>query len=184
MFSKKTAAMLDSIEKQEYAERRVVIFKPEADTRTGAWVESRDGSRHHAVIVKTASEMLPHAEHADVIGIEEAQFFDYTVVSVIESFVAHGKVVYVAGLDTDCHGNPYGAMPQLMAIAQEVQKRYAVCTARMADKRVCGGRAVRSQLLAAVPHHDTQNPPVIIDDGQNYAPRCLDHFLPPLVHKP
>ncbi|MCU0424799.1 MAG: thymidine kinase [Candidatus Kapabacteria bacterium] len=128
MFSGKTEELIRRLRRAQIAKQRVEIFKPGIDNRySETEVVSHSQHRIASRIVQHSSEILAHAGEADVIGVDEAQFFDEGIVEVCEDLANQGKRVIVAGLDLDYRGKPFGPMPQLMAVAEYVTKTMAVC---------------------------------------------------------
>ncbi len=128
MFSGKTEELIRRLRRAQIAKQRVEIFKPGIDNRySETEVVSHSQHRIASRIVQHSSEILTHAGEADVIGVDEAQFFDEGIVEVCEDLANQGKRVIVAGLDLDYRGKPFGPMPQLMAVAEYVTKTMAVC---------------------------------------------------------
>jgi thymidine kinase len=128
MFSGKTEELIRRLRRAQIAKQRVEIFKPVIDNRYSATeVVSHSQHRIESCIVKHSSEIIPLSQEADVIGVDEAQFFDDGIVDVCEELANRGKRVIVAGLDLDYRGKPFGPMPNLMAVAEYVTKTLAVC---------------------------------------------------------
>jgi thymidine kinase len=128
MFSGKTEELIRRLRRAEIARQRVAIFKPTIDQRYSASeVVSHSQSKIASQVVTHSSEILAQSQDADVVGVDEAQFFDDDIVAVCESLANQGKRVIVAGLDLDYRGKPFGPMPQLMAVAEYVTKTLAVC---------------------------------------------------------
>jgi thymidine kinase len=128
MFSGKTEELIRRLNRARIAKQRVEIFKPVIDTRYSANdVVSHDENTIRCTPVDTASNILLLTGDVDVIGIDEAQFFDLALVEVCEKLANMGIRVIVAGLDMDYRGKPFGPMPQLMAIAEFVTKVHAIC---------------------------------------------------------
>jgi thymidine kinase len=128
MFSGKTEELIRRLRRAQIARLRVEIFKPTIDNRYSATdVVSHSQHRIESRIVNHSSEILARADAADVIGVDEAQFFDDGIVEVCEELANAGKRVIVAGLDLDYRGKPFGPMPNLMAVAEYVTKTLAVC---------------------------------------------------------
>jgi thymidine kinase len=154
----------------------VVLVKPRLDTRTDrVTVVSRSGAQHHAVTVDSAAEIEDATADADIVAVEEAQFFDDRLPEVVESLAAQGKQVVLTGLDRDFRGIPFGPMPRLLALADQVTKLTAICV-------VCGEPATRTQrLIDGVPA--SADSPLIVIGGmgdETYEARCrLHHEVPP-----
>ena len=160
MFSGKTEELIRRINRARYARLSVKIFKPKLDVR----YDENDVVSHNAVAaastaVDKAEKILLLAEHAQVVGIDEAQFFDAKLPDVCLALANKGIRVVVAGLDMDFKGRPFGPMPALMAIAESVTKVHAVCVR-------CGNPALYSYRL--VPGKEK----VLLGEKESYEPRC------------
>ncbi|MCM4154944.1 thymidine kinase [Gramella sp. AN32] len=129
MFSGKTEELIRRLKRAKFAKQTVEIFKPAIDTRYDQeMVVSHDSNEIRSTPVPSASNIRILADGCDVIGIDEAQFFDDEIVTVCNDLANQGIRVIVAGLDMDFKGNPFGPMPNLMATAEYVTKVHAVCT--------------------------------------------------------
>lgn len=129
MFSGKTEELIRRLKRAQFAKQSVEIFKPTVDTRyADAMVVSHDENEIRCTPVPSSSNIRLLASNIDVVGIDEAQFFDDEIVSVCNDLANRGVRVIVAGLDMDFKGNPFGPMPALMATAEYVTKVHAVCT--------------------------------------------------------
>jgi thymidine kinase len=129
MFSGKTEELIRRLKRAQFAKQRVEIFKPAVDTRfDNEMVVSHDSNQIRSTPVPASSNIRLLANDVDVVGIDEAQFFDDEIVSVCNDLANRGVRVIVAGLDMDFKGNPFGPMPALMATAEYVTKVHAVCT--------------------------------------------------------
>jgi thymidine kinase len=129
MFSGKTEELIRRLKRAQFAKQRVEIFKPAIDTRyDDEEVVSHNDSRIRSTPVPVSSNIRLLASDVDVVGIDEAQFFDDEIVAVCNDLANRGIRVIVAGLDMDFKGNPFGPMPALMATAEYVTKVHAVCT--------------------------------------------------------
>ena len=129
MFSGKTEELIRRLKRAQFAKQRIEIFKPIVDTRyDDEMVVSHDANEIRSTPVPVASNIRLLANDVDVIGIDEAQFFDDEIVAVCNDLANRGIRVIVAGLDMDFKGNPFGPMPALMATAEYVTKVHAVCT--------------------------------------------------------
>jgi thymidine kinase len=175
MFCGKTDEMLRLLRRFSIAGRRVILVKPRLDTRTDeVTVVSRSGAQHQAVTVGKADEIEGQVRDADIVAIEEGQFFDDELPEVVERLADAGKQVVVTGLDRDFRGIPFGPMPRLMALADQVTKLTAICM-------VCGEPATRTQrLIDGVPA--PADSPLIVIGGlgdETYEARCrLHHEVP------
>ena len=129
MFSGKTEELIRRLKRAQFAKQRVEIFKPSVDTRyDDEEVVSHNSNRIRSTPVPSSSNIRILANNVDVVGIDEAQFFDDEIVAVCNDLANRGVRVIVAGLDMDFKGNPFGPMPALMATAEYVTKVHAVCT--------------------------------------------------------
>ncbi|MFQ3182009.1 MAG: thymidine kinase [Polaribacter sp.] len=129
MFSGKTEELIRRLKRAQFAKQRVEIFKPAVDTRYDIdEVVSHNDNRIRSTPVPIASNIRLLVNDVDVVGIDEAQFFDDEIVAVCNDLANSGIRVIVAGLDMDFKGNPFGPMPALMATAEYVTKVHAVCT--------------------------------------------------------
>ncbi|MDX1603014.1 MAG: thymidine kinase [Salinimicrobium sediminis] len=129
MFSGKTEELIRRLKRAQFAKQKVEIFKPAIDTRYNEeMVVSHDSNEIRSTPVPAAANIRLLADDCDVVGIDEAQFFDQEIVSVCNDLANRGVRVIVAGLDMDFKGNPFGPMPNLMATAEYVTKVHAVCT--------------------------------------------------------
>ena len=129
MFSGKTEELIRRLKRAKFAKQKVEIFKPAIDTRYDVEkVVSHDANEIRSTPVPSSSNIRILANDVDVVGIDEAQFFDDEIVSVCNDLANRGVRVIVAGLDMDFKGNPFGPMPALMATAEYVTKVHAVCT--------------------------------------------------------
>ena len=129
MFSGKTEELIRRLRRAKFAKQKVEIFKPMIDTRyDDKSVISHDSNEIHSTPVPAAANIPILADCCDVVGIDEAQFFDDEIVKVCNDLANRGVRVIVAGLDMDFKGNPFGPMPALMATAEYVTKVHAVCT--------------------------------------------------------
>ena len=129
MFSGKTEELLRRLKRARFANQHILIFKPQTDVRySDKKVVSHDANEIMSTPVENATDILSKVNHADVVAIDEAQFFDDDIIAVCNQLANNGIRVIVAGLDMDFKGNPFGPMPHLMAIAEFVTKVHAICT--------------------------------------------------------
>ncbi|OON66818.1 thymidine kinase [Hymenobacter sp. CRA2] len=165
MFSGKTEELIRRLNRAKIARQRVEIFKPALDTRYHAEdVVSHNANSIRSTPIAFPQEMLLPASSCDVVGIDEAQFFDNSLVEVCNQLADHGVRVIVAGLDMDYLGQPFGPMPQLMAVAEYVTKVHAVCVR-------CGDIATYSFRKAASAEQ------VLLGETDSYEARCRHCFL-------
>lgn len=164
MFSGKTEELIRRLKRAKFANQRVEIFKPQLDVRYSMEdVVSHDANTIRSTPVDTSGNILLLTGDVDVVGIDEAQFFDANIVSVCKELADHGVRVIVAGLDMDFQGNPFGPMPQLMAIAEYVTKVHAICVR-------CGNLANHSHRLTS---NDSL---VMLGEQDTYEPICRHCF--------
>ena len=141
MFSGKTEELIRRLKRAQFANQKIEIFKPAVDTRYSDMdVVSHDLHSIPCTPIKDAEMMLDAKEETQVIGIDEAQFFSEKLIAVAQELADRGKRVIIAGLDTDYMGKPFGPIPGLMAIAEDVQKVHAICVK-------CGNLANHSHRL-------------------------------------
>ena len=160
MFSGKTEELIRRPKRARIARQRVVVFKPVIDVRYSADdVVSHDAHSQAAIPVDDTRCITAQAAEAEVVGIDEAQFFDEGLPEVCNQLARSGKRVIVAGLDMDFKGVPFGPMPQLMAIADEVTKVHAICVK-------CGNLAYVSHRIV----NDDER--VLLGELQEYEPLC------------
>lgn len=169
MFSGKTEALITQIRRAEIARLRFQVFKPEVDTRYAVReVASHDQSRFPALNVRKATDIYKHIEpYTQVVGIDEVQFFDNDITRVATKLAESGRRVILAGLDTDWKGEPFGPMPQLLAVADVIRKQYAICV-------VCGAPATRTQRIVSASEQ------FLLGSQDSYEARCRMHFDPDL----
>ncbi len=166
MSSGKSEEMLRRLRRSLIAKRGVIVFKPQIDTRSGNEVVSRNGQAWEAVTIETPEEALSQVlEKHTVIGFDEAQFFNASILTVTEQLVMQGKRVIVAGLDTDFRGQPFGYIPQLLAMADEVTKLSAICMK-------CGETATRSYRKEATGIEVPAEGVVVVAGDVLYEARC------------
>jgi len=174
MFSGKTDELIRRLIRARIARQKVQVFKPAIDVRYAVEkVTSHNGSHFDATPIAAASEILQHLQpDTTVIGIDEAQFFDTEIVTVVEMLAERGLRVIIAGLDMDFRGEPFGPMPLLMAKAERVDKLQAICM-------VCGEPASRTQRLVNGQPAHYDDPVVILGASELYEARCrLHHQVP------
>ena len=164
MFSGKTEELIRRLKRANFARQRVEIFKPVLDVRYSAEnVVSHDANTIRSTPVDSSGNILLLTGDVDVVGIDEAQFFDPNIVSVCKTLADRGIRVVVAGLDMDYLGKPFGPMPQLMAIAEYVTKVHAICVR-------CGNIAHHSHRLTA------SDKLVVLGEHDMYEPLCRHCF--------
>jgi thymidine kinase len=158
MFSGKTEELIRRLKRAKFAKQKVEIFKPAIDTRyDDKRVMSHDSNEIQSTPVPAAANIPILADNCDVVGIDEAQFFDDEIVKVCNDLANRGVRVIVAGLDMDFKGNPFGPMPALMATAEYVTKVHAVCT-RTGNLANYSYRKAKSDELVLVGEVDEYEP--------------------------
>ena len=165
----KTEELLRRVKRCIIAQKRVKVISPEIDTRTkGDYIESRNGLWLDAITVRHAREIITKISPEDeVVAIDEIQFFDSEIVPAIKKLVEHGKRVIASGLDLDFKGEPFGCMPELLCIADRVDKLTAVCMK-------CGSdHATRTQRLINGFPADKSSPLIMIGGDETYEARCI-----------
>ncbi len=174
MFSGKTDELIRRLVRATIARQKVQVFKPAIDVRYAVEkVASHTGSTFDATPVEKAADIRLRLEaDTTVVGIDEAQFFDAEVAQVAQELAGRGVRVLIAGLDTDFRGEPFGAMPVLMAIAERVSKLHAICM-------VCGDEASRTQRLVNGQPARYDDPVVIVGASELYEARCRRHHEVP-----
>lgn len=164
MFSGKTEELIRRLRRARLARQKVEVFKPMVDTRYSEEdVVSHDQTALPSTPIYSSYQIVLLSAGADVVGIDEAQFLDEGIVDVCNSLAAQGIRVIVAGLDMDYRGEPFGPMPRLMAVADEVLKVSAICVR-------CGNQAYVSHRLTG------EKDQVLLGEGHNYEPLCRECF--------
>mgnify|MGYP000284372984 CR=1 FL=1 len=160
MFSGKTEELIRRLKRAQIARLNVEIFKPALDNRySETEIVSHDAKTIHSQPVKNSGEILENIKNVDVVGIDEAQFFDNGIVEVCEKLANNGVRVIIAGLDMDFQANPFGPMPALMCKAEHVTKVHAICMR-------CGNPAQYS-------HRFSESKSVVeIGEKDKYEPLC------------
>jgi len=174
MFSGKSEELIRRVRRAQIARQRVQVFKPALDDRYDRrQVASHDGARVEAMPVRGSREILEHLEPATtVVAIDEAQFLDRDIVEVAETLADRGMRVIIAGLDMDFRGEPFGAMPEILALAEMVDKLQAICMA-------CGAPASRTQRLVNGRPAQYTDPIIKLGAQEAYEARCREHHVVP-----
>jgi thymidine kinase len=165
MFSGKTEELIRRIRRSQIARQKVQIFKPAVDTRYAeTQVVSHSAQSIDSIPVAKSLDILNLVKDTTrVVAIDEVQFFDFDIISVVEKLTARGLRVIAAGLDLDYRAKPFGPMGELLAIADDVAKIQAICT-------ICGAPATRTQRLVA---SDEQ---FLLGEQKTYEARCRAHY--------
>ena len=165
MYSGEKEELIRRLKRAKIAKLKVEIFKPGVDTRYSEEdVVSHNSTALHSIPVESASEILFYANDVDVIGIDEAQFLDNELPNICQQLANQGVRVIIAGLDMDFMGKPFGPMPTLMAIAEDVTKVHAICVR-------CGGQAQFSHRTIA------GDKLVVLGETESYEPLCRACYL-------
>jgi len=174
MFSGKTEELIRRVRRATIARQTVQVFKPAIDSRyTPQRVTSHNGQDFGAIPVSEARAILGLLQPGTtVVAIDEAQFFDATIVGVVDQLAARGIRVILAGLDTDFRGEPFGAMPDLLCRADDVIKLHAICM-------VCGEEATRTQRLVNGQPANYHDPVIMVGAAEAYEARCREHHIVP-----
>ena len=167
MFSGKSEELIRRLRRAKIARLKVQVFKPEIDIRYSRdHIVSHSEMRHESGAVRSAHEILELLDPAtEVVGIDEAQFFDNDLVEVANQLAERGVRVIIAGLDQDYTGRPFEPMPQLLAVAEYITKTHAICVR-------CGQPANYSQRIVEVEGQ------VVVGAGDAYEARCRRCFVP------
>jgi thymidine kinase len=164
MFSGKTEELIRRMKRAQFANQKVEIYKPCIDVRySDDQVVSHDAHSIPSTPIDSPASMLLLSSDVEVVGIDEAQFFDDTIVEVVQTLANRGVRVIIAGLDTDYMGKPFGPMPALMAVAEDVQKVHAICMK-------CGSPANHSHRLSE------SDQLVVLGEKDIYEPLCRHCF--------
>jgi thymidine kinase len=175
MFSGKSEELIRRVRRAMIAKKRVQVFKSHLDERyAGIYViSSHDGRTTEALPVDTPEQIARQVDPAtDVVAVDEAQFLDASIVDLATSWANNGIRVILAGTDTDFRGEPFGPMPQLLAVAEVVDKLHAICVK-------CGNPASRNQRLIAGRPARYDSPTIMVGSAEAYEARCRScHSVP------
>ena len=174
MYSGKSEELIRRIRRIKIAKQKVQVFKPEIDNRYSKEdVVSHSGAKVDAVSIKDSTQLLGLLDaDTQVVAIDEVQFFDKGIISVITTLADNNKRVICAGLDMDFRGKPFGPIPALLAVAEFVDKIQAICV-------VCGNPATRTQRLINGKPAKYEDPIVLIGATESYEARCRKcHIVP------
>lgn len=161
MFSGKTEELIRRLKRAKIAGQKVEIFKPKIDTRyDDTKVVSHDANSILSTPIEASKKLLRLSEGVNVVGVDEAQFFDMDLPEVCQKLALHGTRVIIAGLDMDYKGQPFGPMPHLLSVAEYITKVHAIC-------QHCGNLATHSYRLA-----DTEEGQVLLGEQDRYEARC------------
>lgn len=167
MFSGKSEELIRRVQRAELAKQNIQVFKPAIDNRySSVAVVSHNGTSISAHAVAAPHDIVDFIQpDTDCVAIDEVQFFDPQIIAVVQALADRQIRVICAGLDQDFRGEPFGPMPQLLAIAEYVTKLHAICSA-------CGSLASRTQrLINGEPAH-LNDPIILVGASESYEPRC------------
>lgn len=176
MFSGKSEELIRRLNRARIARQKVQVFKPKIDARYSVdEIASHSGQKHESLPVTTAADLMAEiVDDTQVVGIDEAQFFDMDLVAAVNELAARGKRVIIAGLDQDYTGKPFEPMPQLLSVAEFITKTHAICVK-------CGSTANYSQRTV---ESDAR---VEVGASDKYEARCRKCFVPhadaPTLHE-
>ncbi|MCM2591740.1 thymidine kinase [Rossellomorea marisflavi] len=174
MFSGKSEELIRRVRRTQFAKQEIAVYKPKLDNRySEESVVSHNGTSVIAKAMENASSILKDLNpKVDVVAIDEVQFFDDAIVGVAQKLANSGYRVILAGLDQDFRGEPFGPMPELLSIAEQVTKLQAVCA-------VCGSPASRTQRLINGEPACYDDPIILVGASEAYEPRCRHHHEVP-----
>lgn len=172
MFSGKSEELIRRLRRGIYAKQKVVVFKPTIDDRYHKEkIVSHNGNAIEAINITSAKDiLLQDLNEVDVVGIDEVQFFDETIVDIAEQLAQQGHRVVVAGLDMDFRAEPFEPMPKLLSVSEQVTKLQAVCS-------VCGSPSSRTQRLINGQPAKADDPIILVGANESYEPRCRAHHI-------
>ena len=167
MFSGKTEELIRRLRRAQIAKQKVKIFKPRIDARySDNSIVSHNEQSLPSILIEDINDVLKYSDDAQVIGIDEAQFFNEEIVHICNLLASQGKRIIVSGLDQDYTGKPFEPVPQLLAIAEYITKQHAICV-------VCGNPADKTQ------RKTTESERVIVGAADIYEARCRKcHYIP------
>ncbi|MFN2744620.1 MULTISPECIES: thymidine kinase [Bacillus] len=174
MFSGKSEELIRRVKRATFAKQEVKVFKPAIDNRySNDSVVSHNGTSIVCHAITSPAEIYQYISvNTDVIGVDEVQFFDETIVRTLTALADQGYRVIAAGLDQDFRGEPFGVVPDLMALAETVTKLQAVCS-------VCGSPASRTQRLINGKPASYDDPVILVGASETYEARCRHHHEVP-----
>jgi thymidine kinase len=185
MFSGKTERLIWLLTRAEIAGRKTQVFKPIIDNRYGAIkeIQSHSKAKHDAIPLTTAVEILEHIEKdVDIVAIDEAQFWDDDIVPVVSALLEADIEVFVAGLPLDFKGEPFGPMPALIVMADDIERLTAICTYDE-NGDICGAEATRTQRFIDGKPANYYDPVILVGGkAEGYSARCPSHHV--VIDKP
>ena len=164
MFSGKTEELIRRINRIEYTNSNIKVFKPNIDKRYSKdSIVSHNGRKIKCIIISNNKDILPYVENTDIFAFDEAQFLDSSIIEICKKLVLKNKRVIIAGLDRDSNAEPFGAMPYLLAHADYITKLNAICVK-------CGDIATFSYRTS----NDTEQ--IVVGESEKYEARCIFCF--------
>lgn len=167
MFSGKSEELIRRVHRVQIAKKKVQVFKPTIDTRYSIqYIYSHNGTKIEAINISNSKELLEKTEpDTEVVAIDEAQFYDKGIVTICQKLADQGRRVMVTGLDQDFRGEPFGPIPELLAVAEYIDKLQAICM-------ICGSPASRTQRLVNGKPAKYSDPTILIGAKETYEARC------------
>lgn len=167
MFSGKSEELIRRVHRVQIAKKKVQVFKPTIDTRYSIqYIYSHNGTKIEAINISNSKELLEKTEpDTEVVAIDEAQFYDKGIVTICQKLANQGRRVIVTGLDQDFRGEPFGPIPELLAVAEYIDKLQAICM-------ICGSPASRTQRLVNGKPAKYSDPIILIGAKETYEARC------------
>ena len=167
MFSGKSEELIRRVHRVQIAKKKVQVFKPTIDTRYSIqYIYSHNGTKIEAINISNSKELLEKTEpDTEVVAIDEAQFYDKGIVAICQKLADQGRRVMVAGLDQDFRGEPFGPIPELLAVAEYIDKLQAICM-------ICGSTASKTQRLVNGKPAKYSDPIILIGAKETYEARC------------
>jgi thymidine kinase len=167
MFSGKSEELIRRVHRVQIAKKKVQVFKPTIDTRYSIqYIYSHNGTKIEAINISNSKELLEKIEpDTEVVAIDEAQFYDKGIVTICQKLADQGRRVMVTGLDQDFRGEPFGPIPELLAVAEYIDKLQAICM-------ICGSPASRTQRLVNGKPAKYSDPTILIGAKETYEARC------------
>lgn len=167
MFSGKTEELIRRLRRAQIAKQKVKIFKPRIDARySDSSIVSHNEQSLPSILIDDINDLPAQVNDAQVIGIDEAQFFNVEIIQICNMLASQGKRVIIAGLDQDYTGKPFEPMPQLLAIAEYITKQHAICV-------ICGNPADKTQ------RKTSESARVVVGAAEIYEARCRKcHYIP------
>ncbi len=181
MFAGKTETLIREANRAEIAGKNVLVFKPSTDDRWGIKdkIKSHSGAEHDAFVIKNATDVADFlSSDTDIVAFDEIQFFGPEIVNVVQALLEADIRVIFAGLSLDFKGEPFGSMPELLALCDEIDKPTAICT-EIINGEICGANATKTQRIVNGQPANYHDPLILIGAEQDYQARCPKHHIVP-----